>query len=534
MTSADLLEALVRATLASSAALLAVMLARGLVRRAFGAQAAYALWLIAPAATLASFLPMRSIVVATPASASEAVSAGLATPIATSADAITEAATWLAAVDLSLLALAAVAVWALGGLASLALLVAGHRQLVAGLGLSRISRDDRLYRARSEHAGPALVGVLRPRIVVPADFEQRFDPQERSLVLAHERAHLVACDAQINALAALALCVGWFNPLFHIARELLRIDQELACDERVMRRHAGQRRAYAEAMLKTQVAARAMPLGCAWPSRGASALRRRIAMLARPTLSPTRRTLGAALCAACALAACVGASAAQPPRLVVQDTADPVREARARRDFLRALDPALCTRWNITCSGVESAVGDNPGDGEAARLGMLLTLALQNGDIEQARGYIEAGADVDFYIPGDGTPLVIAAQRRDYGTARLLLEAGADVNRAAPGDGLPLIMAAARGDLAMAELLVAHGADVNGYVPGDETPLINAARNNHTTVARYLIEQGADVNLAIDDRTWLGPERRRSPLGEAERNYHFEMIRLLRELGAQS
>jgi hypothetical protein len=426
-----------------------------------------------------------------------------------------------------------VSAWALGCVVSLALVLVGHQRLFGGLRLIPLGGEDGVFRARTARVGPALVGVLRPRVVVPADFEQRYDEQERGLILAHERAHLAAGDAQINGLAALALCLGWFNPLFHVARRLLRVDQELACDERVMREHGRLRRAYAEAMLKTQ-ASQAIPLGCAWPPLGESSIRQRVAMLARPLVSDTRRALALPLCASLTLAACAAATAAQPPRLVVQESADPVREAQARRDFARALDPALCTRWGVMCDGVARAVGDRPDTDDASRRGMFLTLALQNGDVEQARRFIEAGADVDFFIPGDGTPLVIATQQRDYGTARLLLEAGADANRAAPGDGAPLIMASARGDLAMAELLVAYGANVNVYVPGDETPLIKAARNNHASVARYLIEQGADVNLAVDDRTWRGAERRRSPLSEAERNHHFEMVRLLREHGAAS
>jgi beta-lactamase regulating signal transducer with metallopeptidase domain len=530
MTSADLLGLLLRATLASSAAILAVMLARGAVRRAFGAQAAYALWLIAPAAALASLLPIRRVVVIAPdareVSTVAGGSAGAGESLGAAADlAASSAGAWA----LPLLATSAFWIWAAGALVSLALLIGTHRRLVARLGLHLLGGADRLYQAGSEQMGPALIGVLRPRIVVPADFESRFSPDERSLVLAHERAHLEAFDAQINGLAALALCAGWFNPLFHLARRLLRVDQELACDERVMRRHGDQRRVYAEAMLKSQGPVRPMALGCAWPT-GSSSLRERIALLSRPQPSKRRRALGAALAATATLAACVGASAAQPPRVVDAET-DAARRAEGFR-LAQAFDPKLCTRFNLTCDGTSDAVGDSPARDEAARLGMHLVLALQNGDFERARQFIDEGADVDFFIPGDGTPLVLAARARDHAIAALLLEAGADVNRAAPGDGNPLIVASARGDVAMAELFIAHGADVNANVRGDETPLINAARENQTSVARYLIAQGADVNLAVEAQTWRGSVERRSPLGEATRNQHFEMIRLLRDNGA--
>lgn len=543
--SVDLLEALARAMLAATAAIVVVMLARVPVRRAFGAQPAYALWLLAPAATLASFVPVRTRVVAglETASRSDAADSLIDGVAASAATAPAEAhASTFAAADLwdrvtetaASLSPALLGAWAAGVLVALAILVLSQHRFIGHLGLRPLDRTARLYRARSRDVGPALVGVLRPRIVVPDDFDDRFGPRERDLILAHERAHLAAFDPQINGLAAAALCLGWFNPLFHVARRFFRIDQELACDERVMRRHGGERRIYAEAMLKTQ-ASRPIPLGCAWPPLGESSIRQRIAMLARPRLSDTRRALGAPLCAVLMLAACVATSAAQPPRLVVDDAPDPARRVQMWRQLAQALDPALCTRTNIfACDGSENAIGDSPNTDEAARLGMRLVLALQNGDIEPARRLIEAGADVDFYIPGDGTPLVIAAQKRDYAIARLLLDAGADVNRFAPGDGNPLINAARRGDYAMAELLVEHGADVNAVAPGDETPLINAARNNQTSVARYLIAQGADVNLAVDARIMFGETERRSPLSEAERRRHTEMVRLLREHGARS
>jgi ankyrin repeat protein len=251
-------------------------------------------------------------------------------------------------------------------------------------------------------------------------------------------------------------------------------------------------------------------------------------MLSRPAMSNRRRAFGAALCGACAVAVGACTSVAQPPRVVTADSSD----APQRQSLWRALDPAFCQRLEfLNCKEAATAVGDSPNKDEAARLGLHLVLALQNGDIEQARRHIGAGADVDFFLPGDGTPLVIAAQYRDYAITRLLLEAGADANRFAPGDGAPLVIASAAGDFGVVELLVAHDADVNAYRTGDETPLIRAARNNHTSVARHLLEHGADANLGVDVRTWLGAKRR-TPLGEATREHHREMVRLLREYGA--
>src|SRR5262249_53452290 len=74
--------------------------------------------------------------------------------------------------------------------------------------------------ARAGFAGPAVAGVFNPRIITPADFEDRFEKSEREIILAHEKIHLANNDARINALVALLRCVCWFNPLMHVAAHL--------------------------------------------------------------------------------------------------------------------------------------------------------------------------------------------------------------------------------------------------------------------------------------------------------------------------
>src|SRR3546814_16727473 len=82
-------------------------------------------------------------------------------------------------------------------------------------------------------------------------------------------------------------CVYWFNPLLWIAADRFRRDQELACDATVVARHPHARRAYGEAMVKTQLSAMPAPLACHW--FGGHPLKERIAMLKHP-LPGTRRT----------------------------------------------------------------------------------------------------------------------------------------------------------------------------------------------------------------------------------------------------
>src|SRR3569623_1829398 len=49
--------------------------------------------------------------------------------------------------------------------------------------------------ARMGRGGPAVVGVLRPRVVTPADFLSRYTPREQSVVLAHEQTHIARQDS---------------------------------------------------------------------------------------------------------------------------------------------------------------------------------------------------------------------------------------------------------------------------------------------------------------------------------------------------
>lgn len=489
--SADLLGLLVRVALVFSAALLVILALRKPMRRAFGARVAYALWLLAPIAMFAALLPARLVLIDAPQAPAVTTSAQTVVDTARAVPPVLSATAEVALTrpDVSLWI---AAIWLVGFVASIAVLAIGQQRFMARLRLRRA--DDGVHVAAQETVGPAVVGVIAPRIVVPSDFKARYTAQERELVLAHERAHISAGDVQVNALAALAQCVFWFNPLAYIARSALRIDQELACDERVMQRHAHARRAYAEAMLKTQFAARAVPLGCAWPPAGAKPLKQRIAALGRPHVTANRRVFGGMLCVAATLVVALTAWVAQPPRRAYADD-------------------------------VQSGGLFQPS------LGAALVEALEDGDVTEARTLIAAGADVDHWIPGDGTPLIMAARLNDLDMARDLLEAGADVNKPVRGEGNALIVASRSGNVDMARLFVRAGADVNAIVPSDETPLIQAAWNNRIEVARYLINHGADVNLAVRAPTVDGAEMR-SPLQMARREGHAEMVALLREAGA--
>ncbi len=83
-------------------------------------------------------------------------------------------------------------------------------------------------------AGPAVVGLLRPCIVVPAWLLQE-SASRQQFVIAHEQSHLDARDPQLLTLALCLLVVmPWNVPLwwqFHRLRRAIEVD----CDARVLR-----------------------------------------------------------------------------------------------------------------------------------------------------------------------------------------------------------------------------------------------------------------------------------------------------------
>lgn len=303
MNSTEFLITLLQTTLASSSAMLLVLALRRPLRHWLGASAAYLLWLTVPVTLLVMLLPApRSEVV-------PMIAVGSAVRIGNTVAEIGAPLLrwpWLLA-----------ALWLVGTLLMLARLIHQQRRFMRTLG-PLLRRDDGCYQAQAVAGLPAVVGLLRPRIVLPAGFESRYTSQEQQLVLRHEQVHLRRGDIVVNALLALLHCVYWFNPLLPRVLRRCRQDQELSCDERVIAASAGARRSYGNAMLKTGLALSPLPMGCHWQNH--HPLQERIAMLKRPV--PGKRQWLAMLLVTVGLSSGVGyaAWAAQPSTTATVDT----------------------------------------------------------------------------------------------------------------------------------------------------------------------------------------------------------------------
>lgn len=80
---------------------------------------------------------------------------------------------------------------------------------------------------------PAVVRVLRPMIILPADGCESLDDQELESLLCHECAHVARRDNLLGVFEAVACSLFWFNPLVWLAHRRIAAAREAACDERV-------------------------------------------------------------------------------------------------------------------------------------------------------------------------------------------------------------------------------------------------------------------------------------------------------------
>ena len=96
---------------------------------------------------------------------------------------------------------------------------------------------------------PGVVGVRRPRLLLPAGLAERLTPAQLRALIAHERCHIRCHDNLAAAIHMLAESMFWFHPAVWWIETRLVDERERACDEAVLR--AGCRpQDYAEGILE--------------------------------------------------------------------------------------------------------------------------------------------------------------------------------------------------------------------------------------------------------------------------------------------
>lgn len=380
-----------------SAGIVTLALLRPLLRR-LGAAALYASWLLLPLLALTPALPrpgtepLPLVLQATGAPAHAARPALPATPEDLSAWVL---AAWLAG-TVAWLAVQARRQWALSQLGT---------RLPAG-------------------SSPALVGLLRPRVALPTDFEQRFPPAQRALILAHEEVHRDRWDNLWNLLACAIATLHWWNPLVAWAARRLRADQELACDAAVLSAHPGARHDYTRALLTAhQLHHLGAPLASRWGTT--HPLVERIAMLNRPR--PLSRLAAAGL-AAIALAAsgvayAVQSAEAAPDAPLVELKLDiRYRTGTAEQQQTLSSQPTL----RIPFGGRATVLlGGTPQQPSAEQLAIVLTAQDAGNDKIELRAEVSKGDPLTVVsrprlITRNGVKALIEQGRDDPGTVEHL------------------------------------------------------------------------------------------------------------------
>jgi beta-lactamase regulating signal transducer with metallopeptidase domain len=201
---------------------------------------------------------------------------------------------------------------------------------------------------------PLTFGTLTPTIVLPASAPAWSDDR-REAVLLHELAHVARRDCLSQRVSALACALYWPHPGVWFGARRLRVERELACDDRVLAAGAGARD-YAGHLLELahtlgRAPAPATALGMARPHQ---LERRLLAILdaARNRAALGRHGLTAAIAAAVFLVSMAGLRAAivpvdrfEPPALsgaapaVPSDGAGIAQDAAGTWELRRTQDP---------------------------------------------------------------------------------------------------------------------------------------------------------------------------------------------------
>ena len=349
---------------------------------------------------------------------------------------------------------------------------------------------------------PVTCGWLRPAILLPADAPEWNDFDVRR-AFTHELEHIRRGDWMVHVMARAICGVYWFHPLVWVAWRQLSLEAERACDDAVL--------------LDTERADYAQQL--------VSLAGRLSKMVAPPALSMANRS---DLSVRVTAILDGNQSRGRAGRLVLTGT------LVAATAMVLAIAPVQAV--GILTQDKTSQVSSRKSETVSSPLNRALVEASEGDDLQEVTKLLDAGADVNATIDGDGSPLIVAAREGRISSVKLLLERGADPNLGVPGDGNALIMAAREGHENVVSLLLDSGASIDLVVPGDENALIQASGAGELGVAKLLVSRGADVNARVWVAAGLGDETKgewRTPLSMAQRGGHKAVVDFLLSAGAR-
>ncbi|CAN5676191.1 hypothetical protein BH23GEM6_BH23GEM6_10540 [soil metagenome] len=180
-------------------------------------------------------------------------------------------------------------------LLSVGWLAASFSLFVVGLFTYRRYRHERRRWTRTQlrgttvrvapSSGPAVIGLLKAEIVVPAWLLSASDEEQR-MVLLHEREHVAARDPLLLAIAASATVLVPWNPIAWWMLYRARAAVEMDCDSRVLAQGV-ETGNYGNLLIDMAGRGAGLPLSVAALAASSSTLERRLTAMAKATGSYT-------------------------------------------------------------------------------------------------------------------------------------------------------------------------------------------------------------------------------------------------------
>jgi bla regulator protein BlaR1 len=171
--------------------------------------------------------------------------------------------------------------WAAASLAMLAVMGWSLLRLVAVRERCVVARMHGMRVLVSPDQGPAVLGVIRPEVVLPR-WVVDAPAEDSRLIVHHEREHIDGGDVRLLLLATLAVALMPWNPALWWQHRRLRLAVETDCDARVLALGVD-RRAYGMVLLRTAAGPPLLPMSVAAWARPSSQLHERIMAMTTPS-----------------------------------------------------------------------------------------------------------------------------------------------------------------------------------------------------------------------------------------------------------
>lgn len=253
---------------------------------------------------------------------------------------------------------------------------------------------------------PAVAGLFRPLLLLPASFPHGFLEREARMVLLHELTHIQRRDLPLNWLLCVLQALHWFNPLLWLAFARMRADRETACDAQVLGLGTEDYRAdYGHALLKLQSTVSSSGLSLAFVGIFERAgMRSRIRAIAMHRRSHPAWAMGAVLMIA--VLTIVGATRAQDARAAIADQ----KQKAGWGKFVSFEDGSLTLDgqsgsllWSNLAAGVQVYQWDPTARGYTAAPAATALSKVEAGTwvfVAEGRGQIRVGAAKEGHVTG--------------------------------------------------------------------------------------------------------------------------------------